>query len=60
MKIISFLQEAWAELKKVVWPSRRQTVRLTAAVLAITFGVAGFLAAVDYLFSQMLSLLVEK
>jgi len=59
-KIFGFLRESWAELKKVVWPSRKQTVRLTVAVLAITFGVAGFTAALDYVFSKMLNLLVAK
>lgn len=59
-KILGFLKESWAELKKVVWPSRKQTVRLTLAVLAITFGVAGFTAVLDYLFSQMLNLLVAR
>lgn len=60
MKAISFLKEAWVELGKVVWPSKNQTVRLTLAVLAITFGVAGITAALDYLFSRMLNFLVEK
>ncbi len=60
MKAISFLKEAWVELGKVVWPSKNQTVRLTVAVLAITFGVAGLTAALDYLFNRMLNFLVEK
>jgi preprotein translocase SecE subunit len=59
-KMIGFLKESWAELKNVVWPSRKQTVRLTVAVLAITFGVAGFAAVLDYVFSKMLNLLVER
>lgn len=59
-KVFGFLKESWAELKKVVWPSRKQTVRLTLAVLAITFGVAGLTAALDFLFSKMLNLLVVK
>ncbi|MEX0587421.1 MAG: preprotein translocase subunit SecE [Patescibacteria group bacterium] len=60
VKIIGFLKESWAELKKVVWPSRKKTVRLTLAVLAITFGVAGFTAVLDYLFSRMLDFLVSR
>jgi preprotein translocase subunit SecE len=60
VKVFGFLRESWAELKKVVWPSRRKTVRLTVAVLVITFGVAGFTAVLDYFFSRMLNLLVER
>ncbi|OGC38675.1 preprotein translocase subunit SecE [candidate division WWE3 bacterium RBG_19FT_COMBO_53_11] len=59
-KVFGFLRESWTELKKVVWPSRRKTVRLTVAVLVITFGVAGFTAVLDYFFSRMLNLLVER
>lgn len=59
-KVLSFLKESWSELKKVVWPSRSQSVRLTGAVLAITFGVAVFTAVLDYFFNQMLNLLVAR
>lgn len=43
-----FFREAWAELKQVTWPNRRETIRATAAVLifAIVFGV--LIAATDY------------
>jgi len=54
------LRESWAELKNVVWPTRKQAVRLTLTVLAITFGVAGFAALLDYVFSRMLNFLVSK
>ncbi|KRT67266.1 MAG: preprotein translocase subunit SecE, preprotein translocase subunit SecE [candidate division WWE3 bacterium CSP1-7] len=59
-KIFGFLRESWAELKNVVWPTRKQAVRLTLTVLAITFGVAGFAALLDYVFSRMLNFLVSK
>ena len=50
--ITGFLTEAYGELKKVVWPSRAQTTRLTLTVLAITFAVAGLVAGLDYLFNR--------
>ena len=59
-KIFSFFSEAWSELKKVVWPSRQQTMRLTLGVLAVTFGIAGIVAGLDFLFNKFLSFLVEK
>jgi len=60
VKVIGFLKESWSELKNVVWPTRKQAVRLTLTVLAITFGVAGFAALLDYVFSRMLNFLVSK
>ncbi len=59
-KITGFLKEAYGELKKVVWPSRAQTTRLTLTVLAITFAVAGLVAGLDYLFNRFLSFLVGR
>lgn len=55
-----FFREAWTELKKVVWPSRRLTIRLTLGVLAVTFVIAGIVAGLDYLFNKFLSFLVER
>ncbi len=39
---------AWGELRQVEWPSRRETIRLTTAVIlfAVIFGV--IIAVVDY------------
>lgn len=58
--LLSFLKEAWVELKKVVWPSKNKTVRLTAAVLAVTFAVAGFIALIDLVFNKVLTFLIER
>jgi len=58
--LASFLTEAWSELKKVVWPSRAQTVRLTLVVLGITFGVAGIVAALDLAFNEFFGLLIKR
>jgi len=59
-KITAFLGESFGELKKVVWPSRAQTIRLTLTVLAITFAVAGLVSGLDYLFNRFLGFLVER
>jgi len=45
---LQFLKEAKAELTKVVWPSRKETIRITIAVIVLSLGVALFLGAVDY------------
>lgn len=43
-----FLREAWAEIKLVSWPNRRDTMRLTMAVFifSIIFGV--FVGVLDF------------
>lgn len=45
---IQFIKEARAELSKVVWPSRTETIRITIAVIVLSLVVAVFLGAVDF------------
>lgn len=59
-RAISFLKEAKAEFKRVSWPSRDKTVRLTMAVFAIVAAVAFFIVALDYLFNLGVSRLIGR
>ncbi len=43
----TYVEQSWAELKKVTWPTREQTVNLTVAVIVMTLAVAIFLGVVD-------------
>ena len=51
-----FITETIAELKKVVWLSRREVAYLSALVLVVSLGAGVVLGAIDYGFSN----LVEK
>ncbi len=57
--LIKYFIEAKAELKKVVWPTRKETIQYTLVVIGVSLGVALFLSAVDYGLSQGLSLLIK-
>jgi preprotein translocase subunit SecE len=39
----SFALESWGEVKKVVWPTRKETIQTTAAVFAFVVAMAIFL-----------------
>ena len=53
-KIKNFLIEAKAELMKVNWPSRKQTVNYTLLVIGLSAVVAVFLGGLDYGFSFLM------
>ena len=53
-----YLQEVVAELRKVVWPTREQTTRLTLLVIAVSVAVGIFLALADIGFDQLFSRLI--
>lgn len=47
-KIIQFLLEVKIELKKVAWPSRKQTMGSTVVVIVLVFIISIFLGVVDF------------
>ena len=50
-KLGAFLQESRQELRRVNWPTRQETVRLSLIVIGISLGLALFLGLFDYLFT---------
>jgi len=57
---LQFIKEARAELGKVVWPSRQETIRITIAVIVLSLVVALFLGAVDYGLTKLFEWVVTK
>lgn len=47
--MFKFLKEAKRELKKVVWPNKRQTIKYTLTVIVISLVAAIFLGLIDYI-----------
>jgi len=58
-KIVDYYQDTQAELKKVVWPTRREAMRLTLLVVAVTVALAIALGAVDLVFERLVLLLLR-
>ncbi|HEX9265671.1 MAG TPA: preprotein translocase subunit SecE [Candidatus Binatia bacterium] len=42
-----FFKESWQELKKVYWPSRKETYAATLLVIIVVILISLYLAAVD-------------
>jgi preprotein translocase subunit SecE len=42
-----FIQESWQELKKVHWPSRKETYAATLVVIIVVVLISVYLALVD-------------
>jgi preprotein translocase subunit SecE len=58
--ITGYIKEVIAEAKHVTWPTRKQTIFFTVAVLAISVIIAYYLGALDFLFGQGLKVLLFK
>lgn len=55
-RLVSYIKSSQQELKKVVWPTRKEVIRDTILVIAFSVGIALFLGAADYI----LTLIIER
>lgn len=59
-KIVDFIREAKAELLKVNWPSRQQTINYSLLVIGVSVAVALFLGGLDYVFQYIFKTYIIK
>jgi len=57
---IRFLEEVIAELKKVTWPTRQETIKLTGMVIIISVIVAFFVGGLDALFLSLTTIVLKR
>lgn len=53
-----FINETIAELKKVVWLSRREVAYLTTLVLVVSLVVGIILGVIDFGFAKLINVLI--
>ncbi len=53
-RLVNYLKSSRDELKKVTWPTRKETINHTALVIGISLGVAAFMGLVDYFLTLIL------
>jgi len=56
----NFLREVRDELKKVVWPTRDEVIRLTGVVILVSLLVGIFLGGADFILTKLVALLVTR
>ena len=56
-RIRRYFEESWSELKKVSWPTRDQVRNLTVLVFLISAVVGGFIAACDFVFTEVVRII---
>lgn len=56
---IAFLRETRDELKKVVWPSKQEVIRLTFVVIIVSMIVGIFLGGLDFVFVKIIEMVVK-
>lgn len=56
---IAFVRETRDELKKVVWPTKSEVIRLTSVVIAISVIVGVFIGGLDFVFTKLLQFILR-
>jgi preprotein translocase subunit SecE len=51
-QLVEFIEESWQELKKVYWPSRKETYAATGVVIVVVILVSLYLAGVDLVLTK--------
>jgi len=59
-KSLTFIGEAIGEARKVVWPTRKETIQTTLVVFVLVVIMAAFLAVVDIGFAYMVQWLMGR
>ena len=58
-KVLDYIRESRAELKKVTWPTKQQMWYSTLVVIVVTFMVSAYLGLVDLLLTVVFSKIVR-
>lgn len=59
VKIKNYFVEAIGEMKKVVWPTKQQTINYTLLTIVLSIGVAVFFGILDYTLNIGLGKLIQ-
>jgi preprotein translocase SecE subunit len=54
-RVVNFLIQVWAELRRVQWPDRNQVTQATGVVIVFCFLAGAFLAFWDWVFGEIVT-----
>lgn len=59
-KLTNYIKSSIEEMKKVTWPTKKETYNYTVMIIVISVGIAAFLGALDFVFSYLLEMLMKS
>ena len=59
-RLSKYIKESIIEIKKVTWPSKKETYRYTFLVIGLSVSVAIFLGVLDLIFNLGLETLITR
>lgn len=59
-KVVEYFRTSQIELKKVIWPSKKETTRYSILVIGMSLVVAVFFGILDYIFNLGLTQFISR
>jgi len=59
-KLTTYVKASYEEMKKVTWPTKKETTNYTVLVIIFSLAVALFLGLLDYVFSLGLAQIIKN
>ena len=56
----NYLVGSYAEMKKVTWPTKQQTINYSILVIGLSLGLSIFFAVLDYVFNLGITTLISR
>lgn len=56
---ITFLRQTYDELRKVQWPTRNETIRLTTVVIFISLVIGAYIGAIDFMLTNLVRFILK-
>jgi len=56
---LKFINQSKQELKKVVWPTKKQVINFTSVIIGVSIITGLFIGGLDYLFTQLVGLIIK-
>lgn len=58
-QLANYIKGSIEEMKKVTWPTQKETKNYTILVIGVSLAVAAFLGALDFIFSMGLDIILN-
>jgi preprotein translocase subunit SecE len=59
-RLTKYIKESVAEMKKVTWPTKKETRNYTVLVIGVSLAMALFLGLLDFIFSWGLTAILKN
>ncbi|HKK54360.1 MAG TPA: preprotein translocase subunit SecE [Patescibacteria group bacterium] len=57
-KLANYIKASIEEMKKVTWPTKKETIRYTWLVIGLSLFIAAFLGLLDFVFNYALGFII--